>query len=125
MGFDASAYGSVFASLLTERRLNALDGGTENGSAKGDLDGLSVAGAFEGQSVVDEDMAEACLSAAWLYHNYLDTSHTISQGKVVYADGELNVERGAGRYVDRPAFAPYYDALNIQAQRSEPEAVER
>jgi dihydropyrimidinase len=52
-------------------------------------------------------------------------SHTISQGKIVYADGELDVERGAGRYVDRPAFAPFYDALQKQAQRKEPIAVKR
>jgi dihydropyrimidinase len=52
-------------------------------------------------------------------------SHTLSQGKVVYANGELNVERGAGRYVDRPAFAPFYDALQKQAQRREPVAVKR
>ncbi|MDP6042560.1 MAG: hypothetical protein QGG64_28670, partial [Candidatus Latescibacteria bacterium] len=24
--------------------------------------------------------AEGCISAVWLYHNFLDTSHTISQG---------------------------------------------
>ncbi len=52
-------------------------------------------------------------------------SHTISQGNVVYANGELNVERGAGRYIDRPPFAPYYDALKKQASRSEPVAVKR
>ena len=52
-------------------------------------------------------------------------SHTISQGNIVYANGELDVERGAGRYVDRPAFAPYYDALNIQAEQAEPVAVKR
>jgi len=52
-------------------------------------------------------------------------SHTISRGKVVYANGELNVERGAGRYIDRPAFAPYYDALQKQAQQKEPVAVKR
>ena len=52
-------------------------------------------------------------------------SHTISQGKVVYANGELNVERGAGRYIDRPPFASYYDALNLQAQHAEPVAVKR
>jgi len=52
-------------------------------------------------------------------------SHTISQGKLVYANGELNVERGAGRYIDRPAFATYYDALNKQAERAEPVAVNR
>ena len=52
-------------------------------------------------------------------------SHTISNGKVVWADGQLDVERGAGRYVDRPPFAPYYDALKIQAQRAEPVPVKR
>jgi dihydropyrimidinase len=52
-------------------------------------------------------------------------SHTISRGKVVFADGELNVERGAGRYVDRPAFAPFYDALQKQARQAEPVAVKR
>jgi len=52
-------------------------------------------------------------------------SNTISQGKVVYANGELDVERGAGRYVDRPVFAPYYKALNLKAQRAEPVAVKR
>jgi dihydropyrimidinase len=52
-------------------------------------------------------------------------SHTISHGKVVYANGELDVERGAGRYVDRPAFAAYYDALNLQAAQAEPVAVRR
>jgi len=52
-------------------------------------------------------------------------SHTISQGKVVYADGKLDVERGAGRYVDRPPYAPYYEALKIKAARAEPVAVKR
>jgi dihydropyrimidinase len=52
-------------------------------------------------------------------------SHTLSQGKVVYADGKLDVERGAGRYVERPPFAPYYDALKIKAQRAEPVPVKR
>jgi dihydropyrimidinase len=33
-------------------------------------------------------------------------SHTISQGKIVYAKGELFAVRGAGRYIKRPAFAP-------------------
>ena len=52
-------------------------------------------------------------------------SHTISRGKVVYAHGELDVERGAGHYVDRPPFATYYDALKVKAQRAEPTPVER
>jgi len=52
-------------------------------------------------------------------------SHTISNGKVVYADGDLDVERGAGRYVDRPAYASYYEALKLQTEHAEPVAVRR
>jgi dihydropyrimidinase len=50
---------------------------------------------------------------------------TISQGKVVWSDGNLDVERGAGRYVDRPPFAAYYEALKIKAALAEPVAVKR
>ena len=52
-------------------------------------------------------------------------SHTLSRGRVVYADGKLDVERGAGRYVDRPAFASFYDALSRQIDLAEPVAVKR
>ena len=52
-------------------------------------------------------------------------SHTLSQGKLVYADGKLDVQRGAGRYINRPPFAAYYDALKKQAHQSEPTAVRR
>lgn len=80
MGFDASAYGTVFESLLREARLNALDEGVENGAARDALDALSVSSAFEGKDVVDREMAGSCVSAAWLYHDFLDDSHKISQG---------------------------------------------
>ena len=52
-------------------------------------------------------------------------SHTLSQGKIVYADGKLDVERGAGRYVPRPPFAAYYEALKIRAQHNQPTPVRR
>ena len=52
-------------------------------------------------------------------------SHTVSRGNVVYADGELKVERGAGRYVDRPPYATYYDAMQKRAERKKPTAVQR
>lgn len=50
---------------------------------------------------------------------------TISQGKVVYQDGDVRTERGVGRYVDRPTFAPYYDAVNRQRAAHAPTAVNR
>lgn len=79
MGFDGQAYGDVFAALVSEKRLNPLDGGVENSAVESQLNALSVDTAFAGKKVVDQDMAKACISGAWLYHNFLDTSHTISQ----------------------------------------------
>lgn len=52
-------------------------------------------------------------------------SHTISQGKVVYANGELQVTRGAGRYINRPPFASYYEAIQKQVELARPQPVER
>jgi len=52
-------------------------------------------------------------------------SHTVSAGKLVYAKGELRVERGAGRYVNRPPYPPYYDAMRRQADLAKPAAVPR
>ncbi len=50
---------------------------------------------------------------------------TISQGKIVYRDGDVRTVKGAGRYIDRPTFAPYYDAMRKSAARSAPEPVNR
>ncbi len=80
MSFDTSAYGDVFAELISEKRLNPLDGGEENTAAKSALDALTIQSAFASKTVVDEDMAQSCISGMWLYHNFLDASHTISQG---------------------------------------------
>jgi len=52
-------------------------------------------------------------------------SHTVSGGRLVYANGELRAVRGAGRHVDRPPFAPYYDAVRKQTALSQPSAVQR
>src|SRR3546814_3953348 len=49
---------------------------------------------------------------------------TISQGKVVYQDGDIRTEKGAGRYVDRPTFPPYYQALNRQHEAKAPRSEE-
>lgn len=52
-------------------------------------------------------------------------SHTLSHGKVVWRNGELHAERGAGRYIDRPPFAPVLKALARQTALNEPQAVKR
>jgi len=50
---------------------------------------------------------------------------TISRGKVVFEKGELKVERGAGRYVDRPTFPPVFEALKKRNDIRQPRAVPR
>jgi dihydropyrimidinase len=50
---------------------------------------------------------------------------TLSQGKVVWDEGELRATRGAGRYIDRPCFAPYHDAVKMQADYGRPTPVKR
>ena len=50
---------------------------------------------------------------------------TVSQGKVVYQDGDIRTEQGAGRYVERPTFPPYYDAINRRHEVEAPSAVDR
>jgi dihydropyrimidinase len=50
---------------------------------------------------------------------------TISQGKVVYKNGELRTVKGAGRYINRPPFASYYDALKLKRETEKPTPVKR
>ena len=52
-------------------------------------------------------------------------SHTISRGKVVWADGKLDAVRGAGRYVPRPTFPPVFEALDRQNRLRAPKPVVR
>ena len=52
-------------------------------------------------------------------------SHTISRGKVVYANGDLRAEKSAGQYFKRPAFGPNFQAVQKRAQDLAPTAVKR
>ncbi len=52
-------------------------------------------------------------------------SHTLSQGKLVYVKGDLRAERGAGRYIKRPAFGGNFDAAHKRAETTMPTAVNR
>src|SRR5260370_15445967 len=52
-------------------------------------------------------------------------SYTISQGKVVWADGKLDTVRGAGRYIPRPTFPPLYAAMTRQHELKKPRPVVR
>jgi dihydropyrimidinase len=51
--------------------------------------------------------------------------HTISQGRLVWTDGELRSVRGAGRHIERPCFAAPIEAMAIRDRLDAPTAVER
>jgi len=50
---------------------------------------------------------------------------TIAQGKVVYQNGELKSERGAGRHIERPCWPTYAEATRRVRQLAEPTPVIR
>ena len=50
---------------------------------------------------------------------------TVSQGKIVYQDGEARAQRGSGRYINRPVYPAYYDAMDKMSRNKVPNAVAR
>ncbi|KVE35468.1 dihydropyrimidinase [Burkholderia sp. TSV86] len=52
-------------------------------------------------------------------------THTLSQGELVWTDGDLRAQRGAGRYLKRPANAHYFDAQRVQNRLREPQPVDQ
>ena len=52
-------------------------------------------------------------------------SHTVSQGKLVFVQGDLRAERGVGRYIERPAFSANFHATQLRAQALQATAVAR
>ena len=78
--FQPNQYGPVLAQLIDIDRCRALDQGSPASSIQGELSSLNVAEAFAHTQLADQDMARCCLSGVWLLHDFLDDSHTISQG---------------------------------------------
>jgi dihydropyrimidinase len=50
---------------------------------------------------------------------------TISQGRIVYRDGDVCTVRGAGCYIPRPAFAPFYAAAKLRNEANAPFSIQR
>lgn len=72
-------YSPAIARLLVDDRVFALGPGRPNDAAYASLRGLTAEKLFAPHPLVDRDAAQACLAGLWLYHDYLDESHRISQ----------------------------------------------
>ncbi|MGH7596576.1 MAG: hypothetical protein ACREOI_09500 [bacterium] len=77
--FNPTLYGPLFANLLQEERLNPLGPGMPNTKMHPALAALTIEKAFAPNKIVNADMARACLAGIWLYHDFLEESHQISQ----------------------------------------------
>jgi len=64
---------------LAQPRLMPLGPGEPNLAMKAKLAAVSPEALFAGKAVRDKDMAASCLAGLWLYHDFLDESHAISQ----------------------------------------------
>lgn len=77
--FTPEDYSPAVSALLLPERLPALGPGRENRSVLDRLAGLNDQALFGGAPIRDATMARACAAGLWLYHDFLDESHRISQ----------------------------------------------
>jgi len=75
--FRPATYHPTLAALWAIDRLPVLGPGSPNESARPLLAALSLETAFP--AVRDREAALACISGLWLYQDFLDESHAISQ----------------------------------------------
>jgi hypothetical protein len=73
---DASKLLPAIRPLLAEDRLNELGPGSPNSAVCAQLQQLERDIA---PHIKDRGFASACLAGLWVYHDFLDESHTISQ----------------------------------------------
>ncbi|HEX7449783.1 MAG TPA: hypothetical protein VF306_19645 [Pirellulales bacterium] len=77
--FVPASYGPAVDALLAPLRLNELGPGRPNQPARAQLAALAPERLVEPRDVRDRSAANACLAGLWLYHDFLDESHSISQ----------------------------------------------
>jgi hypothetical protein len=77
--FDVTFYAPALAELLRPPRLAPLGPGKPDAALRGRLQALADDTAFAPHPVRDRSMADACRAGLWLYHDFLDESHAISQ----------------------------------------------
>jgi hypothetical protein len=123
--FSSADFGSVVAELLDPPRLAPLGPGNPNAAVRARLQSLKPADLFAPRRVVDADMAAACLAGLWLYHDFLDESHTLSQSidttSGSYWHGLLHRREpdfsNAGYWFRHVGTHPVFEPLRVEATK--------
>jgi hypothetical protein len=122
--FDPAQYAGSITALLREPRLMPLDRGEPNRAAFDQLRALDEARLCDGQPVRHRELARACLAGLWLYHDFLDEAHRISQslhgregsywhGIMLRREGDL---ANAKYWFRRVGRHPIHETLNLSAR---------
>lgn len=123
--FDSQFYGPVFGQLLAEERLMDLGPGRPDPRVYDTLNSLQIETAFAPRVVKDSNYAALCIAGLWLYYDYLEQSHRISQ-KITGPSGSYwhaimhrrEPDSGNSKYwLDRTGRHPIFPDLNRQVQR--------
>src|SRR5262249_17485377 len=72
-------YPPAIRTLLAEERLSELGPSEPNRAMQSALQAMHIDQTFAPLKVRDRSAAMACLAGLWLYHDFLDESHAISQ----------------------------------------------
>ena len=117
------SYGVPIDDLLAEDRLMSLGHGTPNEAVREKLRQLSPKNVLGNAPIADRAMASCLISALWLYHDFLDESHTLSQdidtptgsflhGIMHRREGDFgNAKYWFRRVVQHPAYEPLHVAV--------------
>lgn len=131
MTFDPHQYGKAIAALIGPE-IPALDAGRPDRARLPELEAATLDHLFAHTAVRDEEMARACISGLWLYHNFLDRSHTISQsigsqtgsfwhGIMHRREGDFgNARYWFNRVGCHPAFASLYEQVHALLAEAPP-----
>ena len=79
LDFDHRDYGHVVAALLGDDHVPELGPGEPNQRLRSQLAALTVQSLCPDGKIVDRQAAQCCVAGLWLWHDFLDESHRLSQ----------------------------------------------
>lgn len=77
--YDITPFGPVVAELLVDTKSATFARGIPNEAKRSRLAALTPETLLSGGKVHNRSAAMGCIAGIWLWHNFLDESHTISQ----------------------------------------------